>query len=174
MKHSTKHSHIRAGWRRRFDSISQLYDYCHSVRRRQSVSSARTRWHWEPRGTGTGVCAISGVGLRNGPCSLSEASVPTSSLEKDNLCALHRSLTAGEVGLCTSLHWKAVVQSDADAAISVAHFVSQADHRPHADPPSTGRASDRLRLGRRGSMAIAIPNARRITPSPRRTTTPSC
>ena len=31
-------------------------------------------------------------------------------------------------------------------AISVAHFVSQADHRPHADPPSTGRASDRLRL----------------------------
>jgi hypothetical protein len=110
------------------------------------VSSARTRWHWEPRGTGTGVCAISGVGLRNGPCSLSEASVSTSSLEKDNLCALHRSLTAGEVGLCTSLHWKAVVQSDADAAISVAHFVSQADHRPHADPPSTGRASDRLRL----------------------------
>jgi hypothetical protein len=31
-------------------------------------------------------------------------------------------------------------------AILVAHFVSQTDHRPHADPPSTGRASDRLRL----------------------------
>jgi hypothetical protein len=69
------------------------------------VSSARTGWHWEPRGTGTGVLAISGVGLRNGPCRLSEASVLTSSVEKDNLCALHRSLTAEEVGLWTSLHW---------------------------------------------------------------------
>jgi len=76
-----------------------------SPSRGQSVSSARTRWHWEPRGTGTGVLAISAVGLRNGPCSLSEASVPASSLEKDNLCALHRSLNAEEVGLCTSLRW---------------------------------------------------------------------
>ena len=69
------------------------------------MSSAPRGWHCEARGTGTGVVAISGVGLRNGPCSLSEASVPTSSLENDNLCALHLSLNAEEVGLCTSLHW---------------------------------------------------------------------
>lgn len=31
-------------------------------------------------------------------------------------------------------------------AIQVAHFVSQAAHRPHVDPPNTGRAPDRLRL----------------------------
>jgi len=60
-----------------------------------------------------------------------------------------------------------VVESDADGmAIPVAHFVLQADHRPHADPPSTGRASDRLRLhphsGGGEQLAIAIPNARLI------------
>ena len=60
------------------------------------MSSARTGWHWEPRETGTGVVAISGVGLRNSPCRLSEASVPTSSVEQESLCALHRSLTAEE------------------------------------------------------------------------------
>ena len=52
-------------------------------------------------------------------------------------------------------------------AIPVAHFVSQADHCPHAEPPSTGRAPGRLRLhpdsGGGGQLAIAIPNARLIT-----------
>lgn len=68
------------------------------------MSSARTGWHWETQGTGTGVIKISGVGLRNGLCSLSEVSVPSSSSENDSLCAAHLSLTGEEVGLCSSLH----------------------------------------------------------------------
>ena len=143
------------------------------------MSSARAGWHGETRGTGTGVCAISGVGLRNGPCSLSEASVPTSSLEKDNLCALHRSLTAGEVGLCISLHWKAVVESDADAWLSRS---LTSYHRQITAPTLILQApaglltdSDCILTREEGEqLAIAIPNARLITPSPRRTTTPSC
>ncbi len=43
---------------------------------------------------------------------------PPSSLVTDNLWARHLSLTAEEVGLCTSLDWKAVVESDADAWLS--------------------------------------------------------
>jgi len=70
------------------------------------VSSARTGWHWEPRGDGTrGNCDFGCRIARNGPCSLGEASVPTSGVGKDNWCALHLSLTAEEVGLYTSLHW---------------------------------------------------------------------
>ncbi len=52
-------------------------------------------------------------------------------------------------------------------AIPVAHFVSQADHRPHADPPSTGRApadSDCILTREEGEqLAIAIPMARPVT-----------
>jgi len=131
------------------------------------VSSARTGWHWEPRETGTGVLAISAVGLRNGPCSLSEASEPTSSLEKDNLCALHRSLTAEEVGLWTS-HWKAMVESDADAWLSPS---LTSYHRQITAPTLILQApaglltdSNCILTREEGEqLAIAIPNARLIT-----------
>jgi len=43
MKHSTKHSHIRADWRRRFDSISQLNDYRHSMIMSDRVSQPQKR-----------------------------------------------------------------------------------------------------------------------------------
>ena len=131
------------------------------------MSSARTGWHWEPRETGTGVLAISAVGLRNGPCSLSEASEPTSSLEKDNLCALHRSLTAEEVGLWTS-HWKAMVESDADAWLSPS---LTSYHRQITAPTLILQApaglltdSNCILTREEGEqLAIAIPNARLIT-----------
>ena len=132
------------------------------------MSSARTGWHWEPRETGTGVLAISAVGLRNGPCSLSEASVPTSSLEKDNLCALHLSPTAEEVGLCTSLHWKTAIESDANAwlsrsltsyhrQITAATLILQA-------PAGFPTDYDSILTWEEGEqLASAIPNARLVT-----------
>jgi hypothetical protein len=143
------------------------------------VSSARTRWHWEPRGTGTGVLAISAVGLRNGPCSLSEASVPASSLEKDNLCALHRSLNAEEVGLSTPLHWKAVIESDASAWLS---WSLTSYHRQITAPTLILQAPagfltdyDSILTWEEGQqLAIAISRTRASLPSPTRTTTPSC
>ena len=62
-------------------------------------------------------------------------------------------------------------------AIPVAHFVSQADHCPHAEPPSTGRApladSDYILTREEGEQpAIAIPNARVINIA-KATATPS-
>jgi hypothetical protein len=143
------------------------------------VSSARTGWHWEPRETGTGVLRFrpSDCGMVLG--SLSEASVPTSSLEKDNLCALHRSLTAEDVGLCTSLHWKAVIESDASAWLS---WSLTSYHRQITAPTLILQApagfltdSDCILTREEGEqLAIAISRTRASLPSPTRTTTPSC
>lgn len=85
----------------------------------------------------------------------------------------------GGVGLCTSLHWKAVVESDADAWLSRS---LTSYHRQITAPTLILQApaglltdSDCILTREEGEQpAIAIPNARLITPSPRRTTTPSC
>ena len=103
--------------------------------------------------------------------------MPTSSLEKDNLCALHRSLTAEEVGLCTSLHWKAVVESDADAWLS---WSLTSYHRQITAPTLILQApaglladSDCILTREEGEQpAIAIPNARVINIA-KATATPS-